>query len=380
MDKQATSKPELNELPFSQMLGDPVRACVQAQAEAARATRRYLDTVALKRNEAGGLEAVVVSFRYQNNNRMLELSIPLITLVPIPHFSVDRLDIEFNALVNRRDESNLICSFASDGTQTNNEEEQSIVVQHHLKVKLHASQDHIPLGLSKLLNFLDETISMDKPTRPSEKADLRLNTEEIALFTQGKYSLYPIDPITPEALSWSSSDPLVASVSDQGVVTAHQKGEAYIFVETYEARGRCRIIVESDRSKLSQIISAIKQNSRTREDSRSGSAHSFIGSQRSSFVRTVRDLDGGYGLNLIKRKAVTEENLTYTTTSTGLKAFHVTHTQPAVARGQQPYIHDFELLTTIMSALHWRRHNGSIKLYTDTRGLNIYKAQNMSFI
>ncbi len=63
-----------------------------------------------------------------------------------------------------------------------------------------------------------------------------------------------------------------------------------------------------------------------------------------------------------------------------LTGFHITHTRPTVERGGVPYIHDFELLGTIMSALQWRFHNGPIKLYTDTKGLELYESQNMTFV
>ncbi len=397
MKNQDSPQSALAKLPFSQMLGDPVRACVRAQVEAAQVTKRYLNSVTLRQNEAGYQEAVMVSFRYQNGERMLELSIPLMTLVPIPHFSVDRLDIEFNALVESFDEKHLTCSFAGTDTQHDGEEQQTITSNHHLKVKLQATQDHMPIGLSKLLGLLDEAIVLDQPIRPSAKADLRLNAEKIEIFTKREYQLYPSEPIVPEALVWSSSNPFVATVDERGLVRAHQEGEAYIFVETYEARGRCRVIVESDQRKLGQILSSIKEYSQRREASQaSQESSSYVGSYKGGISSNTKEgyLDGSYGMKLISRANETENTRpldpralrTQVITArikakqTKIPAFHVTHTAPARARGQEPHIDDFELLTTIMSALQWRRHNGPIKLYTDSEGKRIYEEQNMTFI
>lgn len=382
MKNQESPQSALAKLPFSQMLGDPVRACVQAQVEAAQVTKRYLNSVTLRRNEAGHQEAVLVSFRYQNGDQMLELSIPLMTLVPIPHFSVDRLDIEFSALVDSFDEKHLTCSFAGGDTQYNSEEQQTITTNHHLQVKLQASQNHMPIGLSRLLGLLDETIAIEQPPRPSPKADLRLNAEEIEIFPQREYHLYPIVPIIPETLAWSSSNPLVATVNERGLVKAHQKGEAYIFVETHDAQGRCRVVVESDQGELGQILSSFKEHSQRREEVQISS-----NSKRGY-------LDGSYGLWLLepkrgkmikrplnRRVLRTKTKPLWTKTErTKLPAFHITHTAPDKARGLEPHIDDFDLLTTIMSALQWRKHNGPIKLYTDSDGKRIYKEQNMTFI
>ncbi|MFF4219084.1 DUF6734 family protein [Streptomyces nondiastaticus] len=61
-----------------------------------------------------------------------------------------------------------------------------------------------------------------------------------------------------------------------------------------------------------------------------------------------------------------------------MKAIHVVSTRPAtnfyVSRAEgSPYRQeDFEVLTTVLSALEWRRHNGMIRLYTDPEGREFY--------
>lgn len=42
-------------------------------------------------------------------------------------------------------------------------------------------------------------------------------------------------------------------------------------------------------------------------------------------------------------------------------------------KGSEYYVEDFEILTTILSALMWRMKNGPIKLYTDAVALDYYK-------
>lgn len=53
------------------------------------------------------------------------------------------------------------------------------------------------------------------------------------------------------------------------------------------------------------------------------------------------------------------------------------HTNRAALRGGEE---DFELLTTVLSALKWREHNGSIKMLTDRRGAEFYNKNGLEFL
>lgn len=58
-----------------------------------------------------------------------------------------------------------------------------------------------------------------------------------------------------------------------------------------------------------------------------------------------------------------------------IQAFHSNWTAPFfyLNKDKEYYIEDFELLTTILSALKWREHNGNIKMVTDTIGAEYYR-------
>ena len=57
-----------------------------------------------------------------------------------------------------------------------------------------------------------------------------------------------------------------------------------------------------------------------------------------------------------------------------MNAIHINWTRPYFARGASEYeAEDFELLTTILSALKWRENNGSIKMVTDRAGADYYR-------
>lgn len=69
-----------------------------------------------------------------------------------------------------------------------------------------------------------------------------------------------------------------------------------------------------------------------------------------------------------------------------MRAFHINSTSPFITfggrykSGNEYYIEDFEILTTILSALKWRQYNGSIKMYTDYRGKAYYDELGISDI
>jgi len=65
-----------------------------------------------------------------------------------------------------------------------------------------------------------------------------------------------------------------------------------------------------------------------------------------------------------------------------LNAFHSNWTKPFSLRNQDVsyFIEDFDLLTTILSALEWRKHNGGIKMITDTTGAEYYRRLELEHI
>lgn len=64
-----------------------------------------------------------------------------------------------------------------------------------------------------------------------------------------------------------------------------------------------------------------------------------------------------------------------------MKAFHSNWTKPFMVRHSGDYfIEDFELLTTILSALKWQEFNGDIKMVTDLTGYDYYRKLGIDFI
>lgn len=65
-----------------------------------------------------------------------------------------------------------------------------------------------------------------------------------------------------------------------------------------------------------------------------------------------------------------------------IEVFHSNWTRPFLNSNphKEYYIDDFEILTTILSALKWREKNGNIKMITDKVGANYYKSIGLDII
>lgn len=64
-----------------------------------------------------------------------------------------------------------------------------------------------------------------------------------------------------------------------------------------------------------------------------------------------------------------------------MNAIHINWTAPYRLKTDVPYsAEDFELLTTILSALKWREKNGSIKMITDSVGMEYYEKNRLTRI
>ena len=61
-----------------------------------------------------------------------------------------------------------------------------------------------------------------------------------------------------------------------------------------------------------------------------------------------------------------------------IPALHVLWTKPTTISGKRFSMNDAEILTMVVSALMWQKHNGSIKLYTDKVGYEFIQSMKLS--
>lgn len=179
----------LRALPFGSIIGAPLKACIEAQAMAAQTSWKFIQEVGLQNNpETGEKEIVNVSFLFEKQGQVSQISIPLLTIIPIPYIAVEKMDISFKAnimaskTVEERQEhtsegsTNLTAhgkfglglfsldtqfeanySSKKDSKATR---ESRYSVEYTMDVAIKAAQDDMPAGLAKLLEVLNKSFDV----------------------------------------------------------------------------------------------------------------------------------------------------------------------------------------------------------------------------
>lgn len=187
----------LSNIPFEDIIGGPLTACINAQADAAAATVQFIQSVGFKTKGEGEnmeLETVNVSFSYTRKNstgidESISVKVPLLTIVPIPYLAITNVQIDFKAKVSGIEKSGYV--YESSKTQTENTEsskktglgifykkttkmntslsskkdsrstrDSSFSVESTIDVSVTAGQESMPAGMLKILEILSNAVEV----------------------------------------------------------------------------------------------------------------------------------------------------------------------------------------------------------------------------
>lgn len=237
MDVANKSIGTLQGLPFENLIGGPLRACIDAQREAAETSVDFITRVGLNVDkETGEKSAVYVSFSFIQNGRKVVINVPMLALVPIPYIAINTIDINFKATVNgvecesyenkssveskqdtntksnsrrglilnrQKTETKINTSFStkrdSKGTQ-----DSKFSVEATIDVAVHASQESMPAGMSKILEMLGAAMDLCSPDGELSVNDTTFYAEKSPSSTPNDTLYLPVKVIaqykTPEGL------------------------------------------------------------------------------------------------------------------------------------------------------------------------------------
>lgn len=217
----------LQGLPFDNLIGGPLNACISAQADAAQSTLNFIEQVGLNEDENGNKEAVYVYFSFIQNGRKAVLSVPLLTIVPIPYICINTIDINFKASVSgvesssftnslsedysretktekkkgwfRKKTTSINTSFSSkkDSTATKNS---SFSIEATIDVAVHASQESMPAGMAKILEMLGGALDVCDPNGELSVSDTMLYINSKSQNESEKAALLVAQYKSPEGL------------------------------------------------------------------------------------------------------------------------------------------------------------------------------------
>lgn len=195
----ATSQVEssaLQAIPFSSIIGAPLNACIEAQAMAAQTSWNFIQEVGLNTNESGVKEVVNVSFLFQQDGKSAQLTVPLLTIVPIPYIAINSIDLNFKANISASSSTiseqissktvdtgleakaqigctpfsvsaNMKANYSSkkDSKAT---QESKYSVEYTMDIAVKAGQESMPAGLAKVLEILGSSLSVTDPNQRIE--------------------------------------------------------------------------------------------------------------------------------------------------------------------------------------------------------------------
>lgn len=176
----------LQSIPFGSIIGAPLSACIEAQSKAAETTWKFIQEVGLENDETGGKRAVYVQFQYRRGGRLITLSVPLLTIVPIPYLSIRDVHIGFKASISASASTSTsvqkttefgfstkakagfnfglfsgsmeMSASVSSKKDSKATADSKYSVEYTLDVDVTAGQDDMPAGLAKVLELLNESV------------------------------------------------------------------------------------------------------------------------------------------------------------------------------------------------------------------------------
>lgn len=189
---------ELAQIPFGVLIGQPLKAVIEAQGLAAKTTIDFIEKVGFipkdkdqdmlfedenKDADGGKVRNVIFEYKKLDENgaeKKASLTVPILSIVPIPFIRIDETTINFTAKLTDTIQSTTKNNFKLDNsvkgtysawwspislecrTSMSFEAEQAtkskFIREYNMAINVRAVQEDMPAGLAKILNILEQTI------------------------------------------------------------------------------------------------------------------------------------------------------------------------------------------------------------------------------
>jgi hypothetical protein len=190
---------ELSSLNFDAMIGGPLNAVIKAQAQSAVTSVDFIKAVGFDSDDSGNITGpTMISFKYKKpveqkaadgtvtiEVKDFELTVPFLTMLPIPFIRIEETTIDFNAKITAVQESSSTSSHGLDtelkakagwgwgsaslkvnySYKKSTASSSKVERTYSLAVHVRAVQDEIPAGTERLLGILENAIK-ETPVAP----------------------------------------------------------------------------------------------------------------------------------------------------------------------------------------------------------------------
>lgn len=178
----------LNSIPFGNIIGGPLAACVRAQAEAAQTTIDFIRGFTMTNSELDpeGVEPITVTFTFIMNGEKTHMTVPLMTIVPIPYMHIDYVNLNFTADITACDDGKMEAKYATEGYTRTEDDEQSVSVESKMGINVRASTSSMPSGMAKMLEFFTNNLIVHDTLTPQQVEDMKREAERKRLELKNK--------------------------------------------------------------------------------------------------------------------------------------------------------------------------------------------------
>lgn len=178
----------LNSIPFGNIIGGPLAACVRAQAEAAQTTIDFIRGFTMTNSELDpeGVEPITVTFTFIMNGEKTRMTVPLMTIVPIPYMHIDYVNLNFTADITACDDVKMEAKYATEGYTRTEDDEQSVSVESKMGINVRASASSMPSGMAKMLEFFTNNLIVHDTFTPQQVEDIKREAERKRLELKNK--------------------------------------------------------------------------------------------------------------------------------------------------------------------------------------------------
>lgn len=169
---------ELQSLPLEQIIGGPMQGAIKASSMSAQTTLDFVQKVGFK-TENGKTSVNIVELSQSKNNSQSNLTVPILSMVPVPYMRIKQMNIDFDFKIKttdvKKETKDMGASLAAKagfgpvsvdvkGTYRSAKEATTQTDESaNLKVHIEAVQDEMPGGLKKLLTILTDSIEDTTP-------------------------------------------------------------------------------------------------------------------------------------------------------------------------------------------------------------------------
>lgn len=152
-----TANTAFDSIPFENLIGAPLCACVNAQKQAAEATMNYIQELGFdKSKNSDDLSVIMVSFEFIQEGRTKKMKLPLLSIVPVPYLQIDTVDIKFTAEVAANSDDTFNARISNQRYEGEGQSNNSLDYKGLIDLNIRATGTSMPAGLAKILQVFQD--------------------------------------------------------------------------------------------------------------------------------------------------------------------------------------------------------------------------------